>query len=88
MKDQTLDLYTSLIKAYRKLLNLYKKISELKFKNDKNSKEYKNKLYKLKQFVEYENYLFSDKFYQLSELNSFIISISKNIENIEFCYLM
>ena len=88
MKSQTLYLYSSLIKTYRKLLNLYKEIGELKLKNDENSKEYKNKLYKLKQFIEYENYLFSDKFYQLSELNSFITSISKNIENIEFCYLM
>lgn len=81
MKDETLYLYPLIIDSYRKLMSKYIELTNL------TGEKYITKIEELKKIVDYENYIYKEKYVQLNDLNQFVLLLLEQIQNIEECYI-
>lgn len=81
MKDETLYLYPLIIDSYRKLMSKYIELTNL------TGKKYITKMEEIKKIVDYENFIYKEKYVQLNDLNQFVLLLLEQIQNIEECYI-
>lgn len=81
MKDETLYLYQLIIDSYRKLISKYIELTKL------TGKKYITKMEEIKKIVDYENFIYKEKYVQLKDLNKLVLLLLEQIQNIEECYI-
>lgn len=81
MKDETLYLYQLIIDSYRKLISKYIELTKL------TGEKYITKMEEIKKIVDYENFIYKEKYVQLKDLNKLVLLLLEQIQNIEECYI-
>lgn len=81
MKEETLYLYQLIIDSYRKLISKYIELTKL------TGEKYITKMEEIKKIVDYENFIYKEKYVQLNDLNQFVLLLLEQIQNIEECYI-